>query len=86
MQPWLTSLLRYSSRRPCLCFLIRHEPSNRLLLFDLSLAEGWQRWLGEAAPEYEKEFQVELNDDLVQQLASEGVQPEEVETIILSRE
>lgn len=76
----------YSTRRPCLCFLIRHEPSNSLILFDLSLAEGWQKWLGEQAGDYEREFKVELGEPLPAQLARKGVAPEEITDIILSRE
>lgn len=55
-------------------------------MFDLSLAEGWQSWLGDKATFFEKEFKVELHDDLVKQLQGAGVKAEEVESIILSRE
>jgi hypothetical protein len=52
----------------------------------LSLAEGWQKWLGEHAMDYEQEFRVELGTPLPLQLAKKGVNPEEITDIVLSRE
>lgn len=55
------------------------------MLFDLGLAEGWQKWLGGQAEAYETEFKVELHDELAAQLQREGVEPERVDSIVLSR-
>lgn len=79
--------LSCSSRRPVLAFLIRH-PTHGNVLFDLSLFEEWQDWLGERGPGFQDEFQVEISPEgnLVEQLRKAGVDPEQIDVVILSRE
>ena len=54
-------------------------------MFDLALAAGWQKWLGDKAEWFENEFKVELHDDLAIQLEGAGVKAETVDSIVLSR-
>ncbi|KAK4049989.1 hypothetical protein OIV83_003813 [Microbotryomycetes sp. JL201] len=79
-------VLSHRSRRPVLAFLIHHKRLDKRILFDLSLFEEWQSWLGEAARGYQQEFNVEISSDgnLVQQLEKVGVEADDVDVVLLS--
>lgn len=70
---------------PVLCFLITHQSGKRVI-FDLGLAQGWQKWLGDDAAAFEAEYKVELHDELATQLERAGVRADTVDSIVLSRE
>lgn len=69
---------------PSLAFSLRHKPSKTHLLFDLGLRRDVQKLSPAAQALIAKWMPVEVPQSVDESLRKGGIQPEDVETVILS--
>ena len=74
-----------SIRVPCYSFLIHHVPSNRRVLFDLGVRKDWENGPANLVTRLkERGFGVEIEDNVVDILAKNDVDPASIEAVIWS--
>ncbi|GAA5983592.1 hypothetical protein JCM11641_007293 [Rhodosporidiobolus odoratus] len=72
------------NRHPVLTTLIRHDPTGKLALFDLSLGKTWKEYIEPGTEDQYDMFDAKVDKDLDQVLKEGGVKAEDVELIVLS--
>jgi len=73
-----------STLLPSLSFLLRHSHNDKRLIFDLGLRKDWENYPPGALDSINKYFTVEIPVDVVESLRRGGVEPEQVDHIVLS--
>ncbi|KAJ8294160.1 putative proteasome subunit alpha type-5 [Rhodotorula toruloides] len=73
-----------SHRHPVLVFLIKHQPTGKLVLFDLGLTKDWTNYIPHDQVSQYEMFAVEVQEDLADVLAKKGVKTEDIDVVIIS--
>ncbi|BGP08283.1 hypothetical protein JCM10049v2_004130 [Rhodotorula toruloides] len=73
-----------SHRHPVLVFLIEHQPTGKLVLFDLGLTKDWTNYIPHDQVSQYEMFAVEVQEDLADVLAKKGVKTEDIDVVIIS--
>ncbi|GAA6006930.1 hypothetical protein JCM10207_009143 [Rhodosporidiobolus poonsookiae] len=71
-------------RHPVLTFLVRHETSGELALFDLGLPTNWESYLAPEKREEYEIFEAEVDQELDAVLADGGVKAEDIDLLVIS--
>lgn len=87
----MTIMRSNRNRHPIIASLIRHEPSNSLVLFDLGMSKDWRSYVQlpgdeqDKADRLEETYKPEIIEDVNEILEKMGVSPEDIKFIVLSR-
>ncbi|GAA5904101.1 hypothetical protein JCM5296_000334 [Sporobolomyces johnsonii] len=76
-----------TNRHPVIVFLVRHEPTGKLALFDMGLGKNWLDYVPADQREWhEQTYQCEVEHNFDETLAKVGVKGEDVNFIVISHE
>lgn len=79
------------NRHPIIVSLIRHEPTNSLVLFDLGMSKDLKSYVELPGDDegkidrLEETYKPEVAEDVDEVLQKIGISPEEIKFIVLSR-
>lgn len=70
-------------RVPSLSFLLHHSVNKKRLIFDLGIRKDWEN-LPPSVLRWNKDFLIEVEQDVVESLAKGGLTPSDIDTVCLS--
>ena len=87
----MTIMRSNRNRHPIIVSLIRHEPSDSLVLFDLGMCKDWRSYVQlpgddkDKADRLEETYKPEVIEDVDEVLRKMGVSPNDIKFIVFSR-